>query len=94
VTNVKNFVQKIPEIYLNLFEKKVIDRILCLITDLYSYDEIDEFIKVIKFLDDCEILTIYTINCLKIKLEHQKKLTPKMYSYFLKINTSNPKYNI
>lgn len=90
----KNFVQKIPEEYLNLFEKKIMNRVLNLIDEDTSNENIDEYIKVLKFCFNSEILTQFTMKVIKIKLEKNNKLTPKLYSFFLKINASNSEYNI
>jgi hypothetical protein len=90
----KNFVQKIPEEYLNLVEKKILNRILSLINEETSNENIDKYIKVLKFCYNSEIITQYNIKIIKIKLEKNSKLTPKMYSFFLKINSSNSDYNI
>lgn len=85
----KNFVQKIPEEYLNLFEKKIMDRVLFLINEETSNEDLDEYIKVLKFCYNCEIMTQYNMRVIKIKLDKNNKLTPKMYSFFVKINASN-----
>jgi len=85
----KNFIQKIPEEYINLFEKKIIDRILNLVNEETSGDYLDEYIKVLKFCYNCEIITQFNMKVIKIKLDKNNKLTPQMYSFFLKINASN-----
>jgi len=91
---VKNFIQKIPENYLNLFEKKIMERLIYLISEENSHEEIDKFIKILKFLHNCEILTLFNMNILKFKIEKQEKLTPKLYSFFLKINATNSQIKI
>lgn len=83
---VKNFFKKIPDTYLNLLEKKLIQRLLFLIGEEKSPEEIDKYINIIKFINDCEIFTTYSLNILKLKLEKNSKLTPKMFAFFFKIN--------
>lgn len=85
----KNFVQKIPEEYLNLFEKKIVERVLNLIIEEQCSEDIDKYIKVLKFCFNCEIITQFNMKVIKIKLDRNDKLTPKMYSFFLKINASS-----
>jgi hypothetical protein len=91
----KNFVQKIPEEYLNLFEKRIMERVLKLINEeTFCQEDIDNYIRVLKFCHNCEIITQFNMKVVKIKLEKNNKLTPKMYSFFLKTNANNSEYNI
>jgi hypothetical protein len=90
----KNFIQKIPEIYLNLFEKKLAERLIFLFSVESSHEELDKYINIIKFLHKCEILTLFSMNLIKYKIEKMEKLTPKLFSFFMKINASNSQIKI
>lgn len=70
------------------------ERLIYLISEENSHEEIDKFIKILKFLHNCEILTLFNMNILKFKIEKQEKLTPKLYSFFLKINATNSQIKI
>jgi len=71
-----------------IFEKKICDRILYLLCEENSNEESEKYIKIINFFKTCEILTHLNLSFLKIKLEKQSKLTPKMNNFLMKNNIS------
>jgi hypothetical protein len=84
VPAMKNFIKRMPEIYINSIEKKVYNRLIYLMDQEKSEDELDKFINYLKFFNESEILTPFTMNVIRTKLEKNSKLTTNLYSFFFK----------
>ena len=78
--------KSVPEDYLNIFEKKLIERLLNLIVKENSTEKLEEFGYLISFLKNTEILSDFNLKYLKAKIEKMGKLSPSLFAYFFITN--------